>query len=62
MITGESKALYYGGRCEKYETDDRKKNTGHIPNLFARDWKCSGGDFAETPVNGKTTIGIPRAR
>ena len=24
-IDGEKKSLYYGGRCEKYETDDRKK-------------------------------------
>jgi predicted CoA-substrate-specific enzyme activase len=35
-ITGEKKSLYYGGRCEKYEIDNRKKETGHIPNLFTK--------------------------
>ena len=33
-IEGEKKSLYYGGRCEKYETDDRKKVANNIPNLF----------------------------
>ena len=60
-ITGEKKSLYYGGRCEKYETDTRKKNTGHIPNLFSKRLEMLRGDYQETPANGKTTIGIPRA-
>ncbi len=33
-IDGEKKSLYYGGRCEKWETDDRKKADNNIPNLF----------------------------
>ena len=60
-ITGEKKSLYYGGRCEKYETDTRKKNTGRIPNLFSKRLEMLRGDYQETPANGKTTIGIPRA-
>jgi hypothetical protein len=28
--------LFYGGRCEKYETDDRKKVAYNIPNLFRK--------------------------
>ena len=35
-INGEKKSLYYGGRCEKYETDDRKKLNNNIPNLFIK--------------------------
>ncbi len=60
-ITGEKKSLFYGGRCEKYETDGRKKNTGHIPNLFKKRLEMLAGDYKETEANGKTTIGIPRA-
>ena len=33
-IAGEKKSLFYGGRCEKYETDGRKKAANNIPNLF----------------------------
>jgi hypothetical protein len=33
-IAGEKKPLFYGGRCEKWETDGRKKKNDHIPNLF----------------------------
>ena len=60
-IEGEDKPLFYGGRCEKYETDGRKKNTGHIPNLFKKRIEMLMGDFRETEPAGKPTIGIPRA-
>ena len=35
-IAGEKKSLFYGGRCEKYETDGRKKVANNIPNLFIK--------------------------
>ena len=33
-IEGEKKALFYGGRCEKYELDERKGKGQGIPNYF----------------------------
>ena len=60
-IEGESKKLFYGGRCEKYELDERKGKGKDIPNLFEERLSMLMGDYAEEPENGKTTIGIPRA-
>ena len=60
-IAGESKPLFYGGRCEKYETDGRKKKTDHIPNLFKKRTEMLMGDYIETEAGDKPTIGIPRA-
>lgn len=61
QVDGEQKALFYGGRCEKYETGDRKAVSSVIPNLFAYRTKklTEGYAFKESP--GKATIGIPRA-
>jgi predicted CoA-substrate-specific enzyme activase len=60
-IEGVKKSLFYGGRCEKYETDDRKKVDNQIPNLFEKrlEMLCEG--FVEQETWKKTTIGIPRA-
>ena len=60
-IEGESKKLFYGGRCEKYELDERKGKGKDIPNLFEERLAMLMGDYCEEPENGKTTIGIPRA-
>ncbi|KAF0236291.1 MAG: CoA-substrate-specific enzyme [Prolixibacteraceae bacterium] len=60
-IEGESKKLFYGGRCEKYELDERKGKGKDIPNLFEERLGMLMGDFREEPENGKITIGIPRA-
>jgi len=60
-IAGESKPLFYGGRCEKYETDGRKKKTDHIPNLFKKRIEMLMGDYMEEEGGNKPTIGIPRA-
>ena len=32
-VEGERKPLYYGGRCEKWEQDERKGRRGNLPNL-----------------------------
>lgn len=60
-IEGEKKPLYYGGRCEKYELDERKGKGEGIPNLFEERLSYLMGDFQEEPKNGRITIGIPRA-
>ncbi|HSO85777.1 MAG TPA: acyl-CoA dehydratase activase-related protein, partial [Draconibacterium sp.] len=60
-IEGESRRLFYGGRCEKYELDERKGKGKDIPNLFEERLAMLMGDYREEPENGKITIGIPRA-
>jgi len=60
-ITGEKKSLYYGGRCERYETDDRKKVPNNIPNLFEKRTEMLMEGFTEKEIWKTTTIGIPRA-
>ncbi len=60
-ISGEEKSLYYGGRCEKYETDDRKKQSNNIPNLFLKRTEMLMDGFVEMDSWKSTSIGIPRA-
>jgi predicted CoA-substrate-specific enzyme activase len=60
-ISGEKKSLYYGGRCEKYETDDRKKGKNNIPNLFLKRVEMLMEGYDEPKEYKNTTIGIPRA-
>ncbi len=60
-IEGESRKLFYGGRCEKYELDERKGKGKDIPNLFEERLAMLMGSYREEPENGKITIGIPRA-
>lgn len=59
-IEGEKRPLYYGGRCEKYELDDRKKKSSDIPNLFVEREALLLGDYDENTNKGAVTIGIPR--
>jgi predicted CoA-substrate-specific enzyme activase len=60
-VSGEKKALFYGGRCEKYETSDRKRLPGNIPNLFNRRLEMLTDGFVPSEKEGAITIGIPRA-
>jgi len=60
-IAGEKKSLYYGGRCEKYETDDRKNIINNIPNLFTKRTEMLMEGFVEKESWKSTSIGIPRA-
>jgi predicted CoA-substrate-specific enzyme activase len=60
-IDGEKKSLYYGGRCEKWETDDRKKVANNIPNLFKKRTEMLMEGFEEKESWKSTSIGIPRA-
>lgn len=60
-IKGEDKSLFYGGRCEKYETGDRKKTVTDIPNLFKKRTEMLLEGYREPVKSGLATIGIPRA-
>lgn len=60
-IEGEKKALFYGGRCEKYEKEERKKKENNIPDLFKERTQRLIGDYRMTLNDKKTSIGIPRA-
>jgi predicted CoA-substrate-specific enzyme activase len=60
-IAGEKKSLFYGGRCEKYETDSRKKAANNIPNLFIKRTEMLMDGYNENATGKGTTIGIPRA-
>lgn len=61
-IEGENKPLYFGGRCEKYEVEERKGKGEGIPNLFKERLEMLTEGFDETKAidKNKTTIGIPR--
>ena len=59
-IEGEKKPLYYGGRCEKYEMDERKGKGKDIPNYFTERIGMLTDGFEPETVPGKLTIGIPR--
>ena len=62
-IEGHEKALFYGGRCDRYEIDERKGKGEGIPNLFEERFEMltRGFEFEQKPQKDKTTIGIPRA-
>ncbi|TFH38752.1 MAG: CoA activase, partial [Bacteroidia bacterium] len=62
-IVGENKSLFYGGRCEKYEKSERKKEQfkSLIPNLFEERNQMLVKDYNDELIPGKKTIGIPRA-
>jgi len=60
-VAGEKKALYYGGRCEKYETSDRKRIPNNIPNLFTKRLELLMKGYEPRKITGPVTIGIPRA-
>lgn len=60
-IEGYEKPLFYGGRCEKWETDDRKKTRTDIPDLFKKRLEMLLDGFSENKIRKYPTIGIPRA-
>ena len=60
-IEGEMKALYFGGRCDRWEVADRKGKGKDIPNLFEERLRLLVGDYVEEASSDKISIGIPRA-
>ncbi len=61
QIEGEKKPLYFGGRCEKWEVEDRKGKGQDIPNLFEERNALLLEGYEEEPKDERITIGIPRA-
>ncbi|MFO7933593.1 MAG: acyl-CoA dehydratase activase [Bacteroidales bacterium] len=59
-IEGEKKPLYFGGRCEKYELDERKGKGEGIPNYFKERIGMLTDGFTPGNEPEKITIGIPR--
>jgi len=59
-IEGEKKPLYFGGRCEKWEMDERKGKGQGIPNYFEERLGMLTDGFEPGKEEGKQTIGIPR--
>lgn len=61
-IEGEKRPLFYGGRCEKYEMDERKGRGKGIPNYFEERTRMllDGFENPETLSKEKLTIGLPR--
>jgi predicted CoA-substrate-specific enzyme activase len=60
-IEGEKKSLFYGGRCEKYEVDERKSKREDIVNLYTKRTEMLVGDYSEDDNKDNISIGIPRA-
>lgn len=60
-IEGEKKPLFFGGRCDKWEIEERKNKGKDIPNLFKERLELLNGDYKEKEKSDKITIGIPRA-
>jgi len=59
-IKDEKKPLYYGGRCERWEVEERKGRGQGIPNLFEERLDMLMGDFVEEQKDDRLTIGLPR--
>ncbi len=59
-IEGEKKPLYYGGRCEKYELDERKGKGEGIPNYFEERIGMLTDGYRSIIDPERKTIGIPR--
>jgi len=59
-IEGEKKPLYFGGRCEKWEMDERKGKGQGIPNYFEERLEMLTDGFEPGADPEKQTIGIPR--
>ncbi len=65
-IQGERRALHYGGRCEKWELDERKRHDTDTPNLFEERLAMLLDGFTDCAAvqegaDRKPTVGIPRA-
>ncbi len=59
-IEGEKKPLFYGGRCEKYEMDERKGKGEGIPNYFEERIGMLTDGYEPNPEAKLGTVGIPR--
>lgn len=60
-IEGETKPLFYGGICDKYEIEDRKNVGANLPNFFEEREQMLTEGFQNRENTGQISIGIPRA-
>lgn len=61
QIEGEDHPLYYGGRCERWEIEERKGKGQDIPNLFEERNELLVEGYEKEKKDDRITIGIPRA-
>ncbi|MBN1118307.1 MAG: hypothetical protein JXA77_13945 [Bacteroidales bacterium] len=59
-VEGETKPLYYGGICDKYEFDERKKAGNNLPNLYEEREELLVDDYEITENKKQISIGLPR--
>jgi predicted CoA-substrate-specific enzyme activase len=60
IVDGEAKPLYYGGICDRYEFDERKKAANNLPDLFHERETMFLNGFKSVSDKDKISIGIPR--
>ncbi len=58
-IEGEKKALFFGGRCEKYEKEERKGKGEGIPDLFRERTEMLLEGYEKSEKDDRISIGIP---
>jgi predicted CoA-substrate-specific enzyme activase len=59
-VEGTAKPLCYGGRCEKYEVEERRHRGRGIPDLFARRQELLLDGWTEEPADGRPSVGMAR--
>ncbi|HSV91719.1 MAG TPA: acyl-CoA dehydratase activase, partial [Desulfobacterales bacterium] len=59
-IEGTVMPLCYGGRCEKYEVEERRHRGRGIPDLFARRQELLLDGWTEEPADGRPSVGLAR--
>jgi predicted CoA-substrate-specific enzyme activase len=59
-IQGEKKPLYYGGRCDFYDVEDRKGKGMGIPNYFKEREEMLLDGYSPGENMGKPVVGIPK--
>ncbi|MBN1183692.1 MAG: hypothetical protein JXB49_15480, partial [Bacteroidales bacterium] len=60
FLDKNTKPLFYGGICDRYEKEDRKTETNHIPDLFEERIEMLLDGFENKSSKDKITIGLPR--
>ncbi len=56
----DSKPLFYGGICERYEKETRKLVKSNLPNLFEKREEMLLNGHVNQKAQDKITIGLPR--
>ena len=59
-VEGATTPLCYGGRCEKYEVEERRHRGKGIPDLFARREELLLDGWDPEPSDGRPSVGLAR--